>query len=275
MVLTETPYFSATLFAGSPLLTLDKISCLTSKLIFGFKIITPFQEYLNQHRHFVHFKGYLSLSKIYSTLRNPFYYGEFEFPASSGTWYKGRHKPLITKGLFEKVQIALDVPPRDWHSKVFPFKKIFECGGCGGGITAEEKIRKLKHGGCVRHIYYHCGRSANYECNEPYITETDLIKQLIANVNKIKFNQAAITRKIQEDVERYHRLKKQVLHQEYMNGNLSKYDKIPKDAEVKKEMFKNYLLHILKVGTPDERKEALSFIKTKFVLTDRMIKIKK
>ena len=81
----------------------------------------------------------LALSKIYSLLKNPFYYGEFEFPVGSGIWYQGKHKPLITKELFNKVQIMLEVPPKSYHSKIFPFKKIFKCGGCGGGITAEEK----------------------------------------------------------------------------------------------------------------------------------------
>jgi site-specific DNA recombinase len=217
----------------------------------------------------------MPLSKVYSTLKNPFYYGEFEFPVGSGTWYQGKHKPLVTKELFDKVQIMLECPPKSYNNKVFPFKSIFKCGGCGGGVTAEEKIRKLKHGGHAKHSYYHCGRSLNYECDEPYITENDLVKQLIANIDRIKFNHTGVTRKIQEDIERYHRLKTQVLHQEYIDGHLAEFNRIPQTSADKNEMTKNYLLHILQVGTAEERQEALSFIKTKFILSKRTIIIQK
>lgn len=217
----------------------------------------------------------MPLSKVYSTLKNPFYYGKFEFPVGSGTWYLGKHKPLINKELFDKVQIMLECPPKSYNNKVFPFKSIFRCGGCGGGVTAEEKIRKLKHGGFTKHTYYHCGRSLNYECDEPYITENDLVKQLIANIDKIKFNHSGVNRKIQEDIERYHRLKTQVLHQEYIDGHLAEFNRIPQTSADKNDMTKNYLLHILQVGTAEERQEALSFIKTKFILSKRTIIIQK
>ncbi len=164
---------------------------------------------------------------------------------------------------------------KGYKNKIFPFKSIFKCGGCGGGVTAEEKLRKLKHGGFVKHTYDHCGRSLNYECDEPYITENDLIKQLIANIDKIKFNHTGVTRKIQEDIERYHRLKTQVLHQEFIDGHLGEFNRIPQTSADKNEMTKNYLLHILQIGTVEERQEALSFIKTKFILSKRVITIQK
>ncbi|WKZ26090.1 MAG: recombinase family protein [bacterium] len=217
----------------------------------------------------------LALSRLYTTLSNPFYYGEFEFPVGSGTWYQGKHKPLISKELFDKVQIMLETPPKSYHNKIFPFKKIFRCGGCNGGITADDKLRKLKGGGYTKHIYYHCARSVNYECDEPYITENDLVKQLIANIDKIKFNNSGINRKIQEDIERYHRLKTQVLHQEFIDGYLPEFNRVPQTTIDKNEMTKNYLLHILQVGTAEERQEALSFIKTKFILSKRTITIEK
>ncbi len=218
----------------------------------------------------------LALSKVYATLKNPFYYGEFEFPVGSGTWYKGKHKPLITKELFNKTQLHLQIQPdKGYKNKLFPFKKIFKCGKCGGGITAEEKYRKLLNGRTVKHIYYHCGRSRDFECDEPYITEADLVKQLIAKIDVIKFNGLGIARKIQEDIERYHRLKTQVLHQEFIDGYLQEFNRIPENGNDKNEMMKNYLLHILKIGTAEERLEVLSFIKTKFILSQREIIIEK
>lgn len=40
-------------------------------------------------------------------------------------------------------------------------------------------------------------------------------------------------------------------------------------------MAKNYLIHILRGGTSEERLEILTLIKTRFVLRDKMISIQK
>ncbi len=45
----------------------------------------------------------LSKGNFYLLIRNPFYYGSFEYPMGSGQWYKGAHTPLITKDLFDLV----------------------------------------------------------------------------------------------------------------------------------------------------------------------------
>ncbi len=56
----------------------------------------------------------LSLSRIYATLKNSFYTGKFQF---NGMWYTGKHQPLTTKEIFNKVQLQLVVPPKEWHKK--------------------------------------------------------------------------------------------------------------------------------------------------------------
>jgi len=80
----------------------------------------------------------LALSKIYSTLKNPFYYGEFQY---GDDWYKGIHEPLVTKQLWDKVQQQLQTPPKNWHKNKFPFKTLCICGSCGGGVAAEERYK--------------------------------------------------------------------------------------------------------------------------------------
>lgn len=212
----------------------------------------------------------LALSKIYATLKNPFYYGKFEFPLGSGDWYKGRHEPLITKELFDKVQEQLKVPPKEWNKHVFPFKKIFSCGGCGGGITAEVKFRKLKNGYLEKHIYYHCGRNVDYDCEEPYITEKELVRQLIFHLDKVIVNLTGLSKKIHEEIDRFHRLKQHVLHEEYMTGNLSSFNYLVEN-EQKQEVMRNYVRHILTIGTQEERQEIMRYIKTKFILRDKSI----
>lgn len=123
----------------------------------------------------------VTLSQIYMMLKNPFYYGEFEYPIKSGNWYKGAHKPLITKELFEQVQLQLYIPFKKslWGSKNFTFKELFKCGGCGSSIVGEEKWRKRKTNPPVHHIYYHCSRQKIYKCPEQYLTEAQLVKELL------------------------------------------------------------------------------------------------
>ncbi len=214
----------------------------------------------------------LALSKIYSTLKNPFYYGEFQY---GDDWYKGIHEPLVTKQLWDKAQKQLEAPPKNWHKKKFPFKTLCICGSCGGGVTAEEKYKKLKYGGYSKHVYYHCGRSVDYDCDEPYITETDLIKQLLAHINagNVKINKTKIAKKLIADIERFHKLRSEVLHQEYLSGNLGEIE----NSAVKnndEEMAREYLIHILKTGSSDDRREALGMIKTKFILSNKRLDLK-
>jgi len=211
----------------------------------------------------------LCLGRIYGTLNNPFYYGDFEY---HGEIFKGRHQPLISKQIWDKAQQQLTVPPKTWHKKVFPFKTICKCGSCGASVTAEEKYKKLKYGGYTKHIYYHCARSIDYDCEEPYITEEDLIQQLIAQINKIKIDGKLITKKLKAEIERFHTLRSKVLHQEYLAGNLNQFD-YPKENPVSKDIAKDYLLHVLKAGTAEERQQVLSVIKTKFILHSRQLRI--
>src|SRR3990167_10239738 len=212
---------------------------------------------------------HLALSRIYSTLKNPFYWGSFEF---NGQIYKGNHPAIVTKAIFDKVQKQLVVPAREWHKKVFPFKTLCVCGSCRGGVTAEEKYKKLKYGGFSKHVYYHCTRSKDYECDEPYITEENLINQLIGHIDNIQINEKLITTRLKLEIERFHALRSQVLHQEYLDGNLNQFDHPQKDP-VTNDMAKAYLLHVLKAGTSEERQLILSAIKTKFILRQRELQL--
>lgn len=123
--------------------------------------------------------GRVSISMIYMILKNPFYYGRFEYPAKSGSWYDGSHEPLITKDLFDKVQRQIEVPQKaKWGAKEFPFKRFLTCSRCGSNVTASEVLRKKLDGTTNRHVYYHCSRSLDYYCSEPSIKERDLSVQL-------------------------------------------------------------------------------------------------
>ena len=124
------------------------------------------------------------LELIYLMLKNPFYYGEFEYPIASGNWYIGSHKALISKDLFNQVQKQLVVPKKSkWGGKTFNFKELFKCASCGSLVIGEDRYRKRKYGEPRYHIYYHCTRQKKYGCPEPYITEEKLIKQILRYLN--------------------------------------------------------------------------------------------
>jgi hypothetical protein len=61
-------------------------------------------------------------------LKNPFYYGIFEYPKKSGTWYDGSHPKLVSKELFDQVQVQLQVPRKSkWGMKEFAFRGLINC----------------------------------------------------------------------------------------------------------------------------------------------------
>lgn len=217
----------------------------------------------------------LTLGRIYATLNNPFYYGEFKYGVK---WYKGTHKPLVSKYIFDKVQIQLQVAPRQWNKQVFPFKKLCKCGGCGGNVTAEVKYRRTKANKINTHIYYHCNRIRDYECKEPYITEGELIKQLILFLPEINLNETYLWHEFNEEIQRLNHLT-EIITQNHNNNEViltpHKTLKV-KNAELSDQellMLRQYLLHIFKFGTPEERLKILSGIMSKFILKDSQLQL--
>jgi len=216
----------------------------------------------------------LALSKVYVALQNPFYYGEFQY---GDKWYKGTHKTIITKALFEKVQIQLQVAPKQWNKQLFPFKKICKCGSCGGSVTAEIKYRRTKANQVNTHIYYHCNRIKKYDCKEPYITEQELIKQLIGHLSEIKLNTKYLMAEFETEVKRLQHLKATVIDKftprfevTQHNNGMQNTDEV---SSSQTEIIREYLLHVLQYGTPEERLKILGGVKSKFELRDRQLEM--
>jgi DNA invertase Pin-like site-specific DNA recombinase len=94
---------------------------------------------------------------VVRTLRNPLYCGRIEVPHWEIS-VQGKHEPLISKELFNKVQqkIRGDSPksrktPRSRDNPDFPLRGV-GCSGCGGHISGG--WTKGRHGG--RYPYYAC-----------------------------------------------------------------------------------------------------------------------
>jgi DNA invertase Pin-like site-specific DNA recombinase len=116
----------------------------------------------------------LSKSHVKRILENPFYIGSFKW---NGIVYKGKHAPLVSTDLFERVQTVLgDRRKPKYRKRSFAYGGLLLCGGCGCMVTAE-----IKKG---RYIYYHCTQSRNH-CDEIYYREEDLSPQFDALVRSI------------------------------------------------------------------------------------------
>lgn len=200
-----------------------------------------------------------SLSNLYITLRNPFYYGEFEYPVGSGEWYQGAHKPLITRELYEKVQNNLrDQYIPKTESKEFAFTKLIKCGYCESGITADEKFKKLKDGGTNRHVYYRCTKGKGVECTNPAINEPLLIEELSKLLDTIDLDEIGMKDKIRDEISRYNKFRLGVL------GAKKKERGLEIDVWT-------YAKYLLKDGSITEKRELLSCLKSRLVLREKRI----
>lgn len=201
----------------------------------------------------------LTLSGVYRILENPFYYGIFERPRNSGNWYQGKHHPIITQELFEKAKAQLKRDQIVRETKEFAFTKLFTCGYCGSGISAEEKWKQLKSGGANRYIYYSCARSKDRNCKNKYIREEDLIKELLKILDKVDINELGMRQRLEEEIARFNIFQKSVL-------GINK--KISNDKETD---IRNYAKYILKEGSTVEKRELLVNLRSRITYKDKKL----
>jgi DNA invertase Pin-like site-specific DNA recombinase len=200
-----------------------------------------------------------TLSGIYRTLDNPFYYGVFEKPRNSGNWYTGKHTPLISKELFDKAQAQLTRDKIVRETKEFAFTKLFTCGYCGSGISAEEKWKQLKNGGANRYIYYSCSRARDRNCKNKYIREEDLITELLKILDKVNINELGMRKKLEEEIARFNIFQRSVL---------GSTEKIKNDSDTD---IRNYAKYILKEGTTIEKRELLANLRSRILYKDKTL----
>lgn len=206
----------------------------------------------------------IALSQIYLMLKNPFYYGEFEYPVGSGNWYKGKHPPLVSKELFEKVQEQMSVPKKaKWGSKSFTYKGIMKCANCKSSVVAEERFRVRKYGKLPRHhIYYHCSRQKDYDCKEPYVTEKKLEESLYRFINFMYIGrpkQINLTKEIRQDMENYRKTREDILLNQDIDPNTQVWD------------IRDYTKHILANGDTIKKRELFKMFDYQFYLQNRRI----
>ena len=182
-------------------------------------------------------------SMVYLMLKNPFYYGYFEYP--KGKLYKGKHEPIITKEVFDDTQKEITLPRKiKFGHKSFTFKGFFTCYSCNSSVIGEEKLRKLKNGGHRKHVYYHCTRFKNHKCEEPYLDEKDLLRYLIKFIDNMNENDIKIPEKLKGAMMEYQKLVADTI---FYNT-----DRLVDDIEIG---VKDYAKYILREGTNKAKRE--------------------
>ncbi|MCL1929922.1 recombinase family protein [Candidatus Saccharibacteria bacterium] len=203
----------------------------------------------------------LSLSMLYLILNNPFYYGEFEYPAGSGTMWPGKHKPIVTKELWQQIQDQ----KRDWTNKIvwgskqYAFKNLFVCGSCGGTFTATDCFSQKKDGTFTRRVYYHCTKMVDPNCKERRMREDEILEQLtqffLDNVGKIR-----ITDELRKTITRYKDLAEYTLRRHNV-------EKIIDDP------LGEYANFIFQHGSYAEQTKLVENIHTAFVIRDKKMRV--
>lgn len=128
--------------------------------------------------------------EILRILRNPFYDGRIKY---NGEMYQGKHKPIVSKDLWNRVQDVLEGRGKKISQRKYDFlySKLMSCGACGYAIIGERKKKLIVKDQKERtYIYYRCtGYSGGGKISPcfPYIREEDLDKQFGELLGRLQF----------------------------------------------------------------------------------------
>lgn len=117
----------------------------------------------------------VTLKSIEKVIHNPFYYGVFQW---GGNLYKGTHKPLVSKELWDKVQEVVRAKGHRFDTKHnYPFNRLIKCEYCGHYILGAP----AKH----KYLYYRCAHH-NRNHKNGYLKENELMTRLSSIVKDIE-----------------------------------------------------------------------------------------
>ena len=149
----------------------------------------------------------LAHSKMIEVLKNPFYYGEMRW---RGLVHTGKHKPLIDKETWERVQLVMAEHNRyACRRQKFNFilRGLTFCANCGQRYTAEHHPKKNKS-------YYHCNRSGDQiKCRDKYVEVWDLEQQIASLFKFIEFT-PSFTERLVAKIEKIYGSRKETINKE-------------------------------------------------------------
>jgi site-specific DNA recombinase len=130
------------------------------------------------------------VSAVHSILRNRLYTGQFEW---KGKLIQGRHEPLVSVELWERVQGVLDGRFAKKHRRMthdFAFSGLIACVKCGCSVVGEIKKQ--------RYVYYHCTGYADKcrgnpaSCRRRYVREEVLEQQFAELLGRLHFDEEVL-----------------------------------------------------------------------------------
>jgi len=157
-----------------------------------------------------------SISMVQNILQNPFYYGIFRY---NNELHQGKHKPMITKKLFDKCQEVLSDRSRPQKRKIkeFAFRGLLFCGECGCAITSETQ---------KGHNYYRCTKKRN-KCSQPYIREEVLTEQINEQIQKVSLPLSWANRMIMElDKDKEQEAKDKAVFAQNLKSQIKEHEEI-------------------------------------------------
>lgn len=132
----------------------------------------------------------ISHTTVDHILRNPFYYGKL---VVKGEVHAGVHTPLISKELFDLVQLAMKrrgkTAPRPKRN-VFALSGLLWCGLCGRRLTGYRKRKKSGR----EYVYYVCGNRIRGKCSQPLVHES----RVFCDLSRDLFRMAVHTEEYEE-----------------------------------------------------------------------------
>ncbi len=175
------------------------------------------------------FKKKITKHGLEVVLHNPFYYGLMKW---NGVSYRGKHEPLISKELFDRVKERFENRHRpNPRGLFFTFKGIgLKCGYCGCSIIAERQTGKADKSS---YIYYHCSESRG-KCEQTWYREEELDRRFGEAIGKLQIDDQILgliknaLKKSHEDEERFAKEELVKLQSEY-SRNETKLHKVYED----------------------------------------------
>lgn len=240
----------------------DTIRQIFEKISYEKWSVSKVHAWLRYDLNFKTHRGFhLSLGNVFKIINNTFYYGRFEFPQGSGVWYEGKHKPIISKELFDETRNSIKSQTIKSQGKEFAFTRIMKCGACGSGITADEKFKKLLNGEVNRYVYYRCTKAKDRNCKNPALNESELIESLLDMVDTLNINKVKLTAKLDVEIQKFKKLQAMFLGKK-------------KTEKIEPIDLKDYTKFVLKEGSPLEQRSILECISTELILKGKKIHLK-
>ncbi len=126
-------------------------------------------------------------ASVYNFLRDRAYIGELEY---KGNWYPGKHKPIIDRVTWDRVQVLMG--DQNYHSHQLTYGGEFmRCGHCGKPVTGECKTKQTK-AGPKDYIYYRCARYTAKGHPRVRVPEQKLDEQMLEIFDSIRIEDESV-----------------------------------------------------------------------------------